>query len=61
MRFAIDVAFVNRAGRIVRARRTVRPWRLQAALRAFAVVELASGALDRSDTRDGDLLYVAVK
>ncbi len=61
MRFAIDVAFVDRSGRIVRARRALKPWRLQAALRAFAVVELASGALDRSDTRVGDLLYLAAE
>ena len=29
MRFPIDVAFVDRAGRIVQAPRTVRPWRLR--------------------------------
>jgi uncharacterized protein len=61
MRFAIDVAFVDRDGRIRRARRALQPWRIQAALRAFAVVELAAGALDRSDTRVGDRLYLAAE
>ena len=61
MKFAIDVAFVDRDGRILRARHAVRPWRLQAALRAFAVVELAAGVLARSDTRAGDRLFLAAE
>ena len=61
MRFAIDVAFVDRDGNILRARRALRPWRVQAAFRASAVIELAAGALDRSDTRVGDRLYLAVE
>ncbi len=59
MKFAIDVAFVDRDGRILRARQSVRPWRIQAAFRAFAVVELAAGVLERSDTRTGDRLFLA--
>lgn len=61
MRFAIDVAFVDRDGHIRRARQALQPWRIQAALHAFAVVELASGALERSDTRVGDRLYFAAE
>jgi uncharacterized membrane protein (UPF0127 family) len=61
MRFAIDVAFVDRAGRIVRARAAVAPWRMQVSLRAFAVVELASGALQETDTRAEDRLYLAAE
>jgi hypothetical protein len=59
MRFTIDVLFVDRTGRIIRARRALGPWRIQAALRAFAVIELAAGGLDRSETRAGDRLVVA--
>ena len=59
MRFAIDVVFVDRDGRIRRARQSLGPWRIQAAFRAFAVVEFASGALARSETRAGDRLYLA--
>lgn len=61
MRFAIDVAFVDRDGQIRRARQSLQPWRIQAAYRAFAVVELPSGALRRSDTRLGDHLYFAAE
>ena len=59
MQFAIDIVFVDRDGHIRRARQALGPWRIQAALRAFAVVEFASGALERSDTRAGDRLYLA--
>ena len=58
MRFAIDVAFVARDGRVVRVSRAVPAWRIRLALRAFAVVELAAGALERSKTREGDHLSV---
>ena len=58
MRFAIDVAFVAKDGRVLKLRRDVRPWRIAAAWRAFAVVELPVGALDRADTRTGDMLRI---
>ena len=61
MKFPIDVVFVDRDGTILRARSAVRPWRLQAAFRAFAVVELAEGVLQRSDTRAGDQLFLAAE
>jgi uncharacterized protein len=56
MRFAIDVAFVRRDGRVVKLRRALRPWRIAAALRGFAVVELPAGALDRAEILPGDTL-----
>jgi uncharacterized membrane protein (UPF0127 family) len=58
MRFAIDVLFVAKDGRVLRARSRVRPGRIAAALRAFAVVELPPGAIERSGTRKGDQLEV---
>ena len=61
MRFAIDVAFVDRDGVVLRIRKALGPWRLQVAFRAFAVIELASGRLDRSDTRVGDRVRVAAE
>jgi uncharacterized membrane protein (UPF0127 family) len=45
MRFAIDVLFVDRAGRVVKVRERVRPWRIAGALTAFAVIELPAGCL----------------
>jgi hypothetical protein len=58
MRFAIDVAFVARDGRVVKVSRAVRPWRIAAALRAFAAIELPAGALDRAGIAAGDTLRV---
>ena len=58
MRFAIDVAFVSKDGQVLKIRRAMPAWRLAASLRAFAVVELPAGALDRSDVRPGDQLVV---
>lgn len=39
MRFPIDILFVSRAGRVLKARRAVRPWRIALRLGAFAVIE----------------------
>ena len=58
MQFAIDVIFVDRAGRVRRIVRHLRPWRLAASFRAYATIELAAGALDTRDVMVGDLLYL---
>ena len=59
MQFAIDVAFVDRSGQVLRMKTAVRPWRLAFALGAFAVVELAAGELRRARIQPGDRLLVA--
>lgn len=58
MRFPIDVAFVTREGLIVKTCHAVKPWRMAAALRGFAVVELPSGTLSRCETVTGDTLTI---
>jgi uncharacterized protein len=58
MRFAIDVAFVSRNGRVLKLRPALPPWRIAGALRAFAVIELPVGALDRAETHQGDTLRI---
>jgi hypothetical protein len=58
MRFAIDVAFVARDGRVLTVRRAMPPWRMAGAWGGYAVVELAAGALDRAAVQPGDLLRV---
>ena len=58
MRFPIDLAFVTREGRVVKTRASVRPWRVAAALRAYAVIELPAGTLARCDTVPGDVLAI---
>jgi uncharacterized membrane protein (UPF0127 family) len=56
MRFDIDVAFTSRDGRVLKLREAMRPWRLAAAMRGFAVVETAAGAFASSSTQAGDSL-----
>ena len=58
MRFAIDVLFVNRDGRIVRIVRGLRPWRIAASSAAYATIELAAGEAEAGDVGVGHELYV---
>ena len=58
MRFPIDVAFVTRGGRVVKACHAVKPWRIAGAFRAFAAIELPAGTLRRSETIAGDILEI---
>jgi uncharacterized protein len=44
MRFPIDVVFLDRQRTVVRVAANLRPWRVAAARRARAVVELPAGA-----------------
>ena len=53
---SIDIAFVARDGRIIKVYSAVRPWRMAASLRAFAVVELREGGLVAASTEVGDTL-----
>ena len=61
MRFAIDVAFVSRDGRVLKVRAAMPAWRMAAAWRAFAVVELPAGALERAGVQPGDMLRVETR
>jgi uncharacterized membrane protein (UPF0127 family) len=58
MRFAIDVIFVARDGRILKACSNVRPWRIAGAWGAFAAIELPAGTVDRTGARRGDYLEI---
>ena len=58
MKFPIDVAFVGRDGVVRKMRSTVAPWRMSAALCAYAVIELRAGALGRANTVIGDRLVI---
>ncbi len=61
MRFPIDALFVARDGRVIKVRRAMPAWRIAIALRAYAVVELAAGAADLSDTRVNDLVELTAE
>jgi len=60
MRFAIDVVYVDRAGRVRKIVRALRPWRISAAMFAYAVIEFGAGSLDGRDVVRGDRLYLEV-
>lgn len=55
MRFALDLVFLDRDGRIVRIMCDVKPWRITAPVfGARCVIELEAGAVGRSATQVGD-------
>ena len=58
MQFDIDVAFTAKDGKVVKIRHSIPPWRMAAALRAFAAIEFAAGTLSDADTRSGDTLVL---
>jgi uncharacterized membrane protein (UPF0127 family) len=58
MRFVIDAVFVDRQGHVLKIVHDLRPWRIAASLRAYAVIEMTAGSLRRSDVAVGDQLRV---
>jgi uncharacterized membrane protein (UPF0127 family) len=59
MRFPIDVAFIDRDGRVIRVQEDMVPWRVAAAPSASVTVELAAGVLRARDVQVGDHLYLS--
>ena len=58
MRFAIDVIFAARDGRVVKIAHAVPARRIAFALGAFAAIEMAAGEADRAGLRVGDRLTI---
>jgi uncharacterized protein len=58
MRFPIDIVFVTKAGEVVKVREAVGAWRMAAAFRAYAVIELAAGGAVRAGLHVGDRVAV---
>lgn len=58
MRFPIDVIFAGKDGRVIKLRHALKASRVTGALRAFAVVEMAAGAIARAGVSVGDRLFV---
>jgi uncharacterized membrane protein (UPF0127 family) len=56
MRFPIDVVFVDRDWKVVAVRNGLRPWRMAAARRAVAALELPVGAAAAAGIEEGDVL-----
>jgi len=56
MRFAIDVMFVDRDGRVLKVVRNLRAWRMAGSLRAYVTIEMKGGVLGPDDVMVGDVL-----
>jgi uncharacterized membrane protein (UPF0127 family) len=57
MRFAIDAVFVDARGQVLRAIRGMKPWRMSRIYPSAAmVIELPAGTVERTGTREGDVL-----
>ena len=59
MKMVIDVAFVSRAGVILKIYPSLPAWRLAFAFRAFAAIELPAGTLSRSRTKRQHRLHLS--
>jgi uncharacterized membrane protein (UPF0127 family) len=58
MRFAIDAAFLDRDGRVLRVVEALRPWQIAGCRGAKSVIELAAGECGRVGLSPGDVVRV---
>jgi uncharacterized protein len=56
MKFPIDLVYLDRNKKVKKVRSSVKPWRLSACLSAHSIIELASGTIETTQTRPGDVL-----
>ena len=59
MRYAIDVAFVDREGRVLKLVTELKPFRAASCWGAHGAVEFAAGEAKRHSVQEGSLLAVA--
>lgn len=58
MRFTIDVLFLDKDYRVMRAVPALPPWRTSVVKQAVYVLELPAGAIERSQTTVGDQIQL---
>ncbi len=59
MRFAIDIVFLDRSGRVLKINRELKPWRVSSMVfGAKRALELEAGAAARSQTDRGDYIVL---
>ena len=59
MRFPLDLIYLDRHGVVLELRASIQPWRFAPInFRAASVLELPSGAIDRSNTGIGDTVEI---
>jgi len=57
MKFPIDVLFLDRKGRVVKIKMSLKPWRISSALiYGYMVLELPNGALNEALVKLGDII-----
>jgi hypothetical protein len=56
MRFPIDAVFLDRNRKVLRVKKQLAPWRVAAARRAVATLELPAGAAAEAGLEEGDVL-----
>jgi uncharacterized membrane protein (UPF0127 family) len=60
MRFAIDVLFLDKKGRVVAILRSFKPWKLSRIyFNACSVIELPPGVIDKTGTQPGDFIKIS--
>jgi hypothetical protein len=58
MKFTIDVLFLSKQKKVLKARAALKPWRVSACLTAHSVLELPEGRIAATGTRPGDELLI---
>lgn len=59
MKFPIDVLFLDKNGKIVKLKTSMRPWRLaDCLLKAFMTLELSPGKIIKTKLKPGDLIRI---
>lgn len=56
MKFTIDVLFLSKDHKVVKARPSLKPWRIAGSLRAHSTLELPEGQIAATQTQAGDQL-----
>ena len=56
MKFTIDVLFLSKSKQVLKAKPSVKPWRVAACLKAHSVLELPEGQIASTGTCAGDQL-----
>lgn len=58
MKFALDIVYLNKAKRVVKVVRNLKPWRASLCLSAHSVLELPVGIIDTTGTVAGDQIEI---
>jgi uncharacterized protein len=58
MHFPIDVVFLDRELRVIKACRSVKPWRIAVCLKAYSVMEFPERVIDDTATVPGDKIML---